>query len=77
MEEIAVQLFFEGTDIYKKVSLNTCIYDSYGEQQADTLRLVFNDGNDLWDSWSPLKGNRVSVVLGTCDTGEMYLNLPK
>lgn len=68
-----MQLFFEGTDIYKKVSLNTCIYDSYGEQQADTLRLVFNDGNDLWDSWSPLKGNRVSVVLGTCDTGEMYI----
>lgn len=68
-----MQLFFEGTDIYKKVSVNTCIYDSYGEQQADTLRIVFNDGNALWDSWSPLKGNRVSVVLGACDTGEMYI----
>lgn len=68
-----MQLFFEGTDIYKKVSVNTCIYDSYGEQQADTLRIVFNDGNALWDSWSPQKGNRVSVVLGACDTGEMYI----
>lgn len=68
-----MQLFFEGTDIYKKVSVNTCIYDSYGEQQADTLRIVFNDGNALWDSWSPRKGNRVSVVLGACSTGEMYI----
>ncbi|MDE5697623.1 MAG: hypothetical protein K2I96_09480 [Lachnospiraceae bacterium] len=68
-----MQLFFEGTDIYKKVSVNTCIYDSYGEQQSDTLRIVFNDGNDLWDSWKPQKGNRISVILGACDTGEMYI----
>lgn len=68
-----MQLFFEGIDIYNKVSVNTCIYDSYGEQQSDTLRIVFNDGNDLWDSWKPQKGNKISVILGACDTGEMYI----
>ena len=68
-----MQLFFEGTDIYQKVSVNTCIYDSYGEQQADTLRVVFNDGNDVWDSWKPAKGNKISVILGACDTGEMNI----
>ena len=68
-----MQIFFEGTDIYQKVSVNTCIYDSYGEQQADTLRIVFNDGNDRWDSWKPVKGNKISVVLGACSTGEMNI----
>ena len=68
-----MQLFFEGTDIYQNVSVNTCIYDSYGEQRSDTLRIVFNDGNALWDSWKPLKGNTISIILGACDTGEMYI----
>ena len=68
-----MQLFYEGIDIYSKISLNTCIYDSYGEQQSDTLRVVFNDGNDLWDSWKPLKGDKIAVTLGACDTGEMYI----
>lgn len=69
-----MKILYEGTDIYKKVSVNTCIYDSYAEQQSDTLRIVFNDGNDLWDGWKPKKGDRIDVVLGACDTGEMYIN---
>lgn len=68
-----MQIFYEGMDIYRKVSLNTCIYDSYGEQQPDTLRIVFNDGNDMWDGWQPKKGDRIEAVLGACDTGEMYV----
>lgn len=68
-----MQLFYEGTDIYNKISLNTCIYDSYGEQQSDTLRVVFNDGNDSWDGWKPQKGDRIAIILGACDTGEMYI----
>lgn len=68
-----MKIMFEGTDIYSKVSVNTCIYDSYGEQQSDTLRIVFNDGNGLWDGWNPRKGDKISVALGACDTGEMYV----
>ena len=68
-----MKLFYEGTDIYNKISLNTCIYDSYGEQQSDTLRVVFNDGNDLWDRWKPQRGDRIAAILGTCDTGEMCI----
>ena len=68
-----MKLFYEGTDIYNKISLNTCIYNSYGEQQSDTLRVVFNDGNDLWDRWKPQRGDRIAAILGTCDTGEMCI----
>lgn len=68
-----MQLYYEGVDIYNAVSVKKCIYDSYGEQQADTLRIVFGDGNDRWDDWKPQKGDRISVVLGACNTGDMYV----
>lgn len=69
-----MQLFYQNKDIYNQISLNTCIYDSYGEERPDTLRLVFNDGNGMWDSWAPKKGDEIQVILGAVDTGAMYIS---
>ena len=68
-----MKLFYQGVDIFDEVSINQCIYDSYGEQRPDTLRIVFNDGNDLWDNWKPQEGDKIKVILGACNTGEMYV----
>lgn len=68
-----MKIFYEGTDIYPSVSVNQCVYDSYGEQQGDSLRIVFNDTTDLWDTWKPAKGDKISASLGTCNTGDMYV----
>ena len=68
-----MQLIYEGTDIYNDVSINQCIYDSYGEQRTDTLKILFNDTRDTWDNWKPQKGNVIRAVLGACDTGEMHV----
>lgn len=68
-----MELIYKGVDIYDSVSVNKCIYDSYGEQQSDTLRITFNDGNDKWDKWAPQKGDKISASLGDCKTGEMYV----
>lgn len=68
-----MNIFYEGKDIYPSVSVNQCVYDSYGEQQGDTLRIVFNDTGDMWDAWKPAKGDKISVVLGSCDTGDMNI----
>lgn len=68
-----MELLYEGIDIYNAVSVNKCIYDSYGEEQADTLRIVFNDGNDRWDGWKPQKGDKIAASLGACNTGEMCI----
>lgn len=68
-----MKLLYQGVDIYDKVSVNQCIYDSYGEQRADALRIVFNDGNNVWDGWSPNKGDEIKVILGACNTGKMYV----
>ena len=68
-----MKLLYQGVDIYKDVSVNQCIYDSYGEQRPDALRIVFNDGNDVWDKWGPGKGDRIQIVLGACNTGKMYI----
>lgn len=68
-----MKLLYEGVDIYNNVSVNKCIYDSYGEQQADTLRIVFNDGNSRWDGWKPKKGDKIAAALGACNTGEMHI----
>lgn len=68
-----MKIMYEGTDIYPSVSVNQCVYDSYGEQQGDSLRIVFNDTGDMWDLWSPAKGDKISVSLGICDTGDMNI----
>ena len=68
-----MKLIYKDVDIYNAVSINRCIYDSYGEQQSDTLRIIFNDGNDRWDGWNPQKGDKISATLGNCYTGDMYI----
>lgn len=68
-----MKLLYKDVDIYNSVSLNQCIYDSYGEQRPDTIRIVLNDGYDFWDAWKPQKGDIVQVILGACNTGKMYI----
>lgn len=68
-----MQLIYKGKDIYKDISVSQCIYDSYGEQRSDTLKILFNDTRDLWDGWNPEKGDTIQVILGACDTGEMHV----
>lgn len=68
-----MQLIYEGVDIYNDISVSQCIYDSYGEQHSDTLKILFNDTRDTWDSWQPQKGDMIRAILGACDTGQMYV----
>ena len=68
-----MKIIYEGVDIYPSVSVNQCIYDSYGEQQGDVLKIAFNDTNDIWDSWNPAKNDKISVSLGACNTGDMNI----
>ncbi len=68
-----MKIMYEGTDIYPSISVNQCVYDSYGEQQGDALRIVFSDTSDMWDAWAPAKGDKISVSLGACDTGDMNI----
>lgn len=68
-----MELRYNGVDIYSKVSVNQCVYDSYGEQQSDTLRITFSDAADVWDGWSPGNNDKISVSLGAAKTGDMYI----
>ena len=68
-----MQLIYEGKDIYNDISISQCVYDSYGEQRSDTLKILFNDTRDTWDSWKPKKGDMIRTTLGACDTGEMHV----
>lgn len=68
-----MQLIYEGKDIYNDISISQCVYDSYGEQHSDTLKILFNDTRDTWDSWKPQKGDTIRVILGACDTGQMHV----
>lgn len=72
-----MEILYEGVDIYNDISLNQCIYDSFGEQKADSLKILFNDTNDKWDSWSPKKGNTIEAKLGALRTGKMYITSVK
>lgn len=68
-----MEIFYEGVDIYPDISLHKCIYDSYGEQKADSLTLAFNNTDDKWDSWSPKKGDTIEAKLGALRTGKMFI----
>ena len=68
-----MELIYEGVDIYPQIKLKQCIYDSYSEQKADTLKLVFSDIDKLWDSWKPKDGDRIEIRKDALKTGVMYV----
>lgn len=45
----------------------------YGEKQSDELLIKFNDTRQLWDTWSPKKGDAIAVEDGAAKTGKMFI----
>lgn len=68
-----MQLYYKGSDIYKKVSVNKCVVDLYAERESDTLTLRFNDVKGLWSKWGVNTGDEISFVHEAVKTGRMYI----
>ena len=68
-----MQIFYQGKDIYPKISVKSCEHDMHAESQADSLVLRFNDPSRLWDSWSVEQESTIEVMEGAARTGKMYI----
>lgn len=68
-----MKLIYEGVDIYPEVSVNRCYHDMYAEKQSDELLLKLNDTRQLWDIWSPKKGDTIAIEDGAAKTGKMFV----
>ena len=72
-----MQIEYEGADITKDVSVDTCWHDMYGTGKSDSLIIKFNDTRGLWDSWNPKAGDKIKVTDGAATTGQMYVELAR
>ena len=68
-----MKLYYEGVDIAGKISINHCEHETFAEGKSDQLLLRFNDASGLWNFWKPVRGEKVRLVDGADDTGEMYV----
>ncbi len=73
VEDLILKVLYNGTDITKAISVNSCIHDMYAASQADTLILKFNDINRQWDNWQAKAENIIEVVFGVAKSGKMYI----
>lgn len=69
-----MKLYYNGVDIYGDVSVSACHHYMYCERQSDKLKIVLNDTRNLWDGWSPQKGDTIRAKDGMADTGEMTVS---
>ena len=68
-----MRVIYKGVDIYPEISVSECYIDSYAEKHCDQLLLRLNDTKQLWDIWSPQKGDEISVENGNAKSGTMFV----
>lgn len=68
-----MKLLYEGIDIAGKISINRCEHETNAEKMSDQLILRFNDAAGLWNFWKPVRGEKVRLVDGVDDTGDMFI----
>jgi len=72
-----MNLYYNGTDIYKDVSVNYCVHEMNAEKYADTLVIRFNDTKGVWSKWNPADGDEIRFKEGASDTGKMFVHSMK
>lgn len=68
-----IQITYKGTDITTSVSINRCYHDMHAAGRSDTLALLVNDVDNLWDRWAPAVGDEIKVDYGAIGTGAMFV----
>lgn len=68
-----MQLFYENTDISADVDIRECRHRDVSGGRSDCLEIILEHA-DAWYRWGVRQGDRMRVMDGGYDTGELYLN---
>lgn len=68
-----IRITYKGTDITSRVSISRCYHDMYAAGRSDTLRLLVNDVDNMWDKWAPAVDDEIKIDYGSIGTGVMFV----
>ena len=68
-----IRVFYKSKEITDGVSMLNCYHDMYAEGRTDTLNVVFDDSEHVWDSWGVKTDDEVRVEYGAIKTGKMFV----
>ncbi len=68
-----IRITYKDTDITSSVSVSRCYHDMYAAGRSDTLQLLVNDVDNLWDKWAPAVGDEIRIDYGSIGTGTMFI----
>ncbi|MCB6992892.1 hypothetical protein LI177_05255 [bacterium 210820-DFI.6.37] len=69
-----MKMIYEGVDITENVDLHSCVHDMYAAGQSDTLNLMIDDSNKMWDRWDAKEGDEIQVISDDIDSGIMFVS---
>ena len=72
-----IRITYKGVDITTSVSISRCVHDMYAAGRSDTMRLLANDVDNMWDKWAPAVGDEIKIDYGPIGTGTMFVSAAK
>lgn len=73
----ALQVMYEGKDIYPDISMGRAFCDMRAWGGMDALTADFGDTRNLWDVWGPAEGDEIELRDGAARTGRMVVSTVK
>lgn len=69
-----IEITYNSVNITDGVSVNKVYHDMYAEGRTDTLNILFNDNDHVWDGWGVSKDDKISVSFDSIKTGVMFVH---
>lgn len=68
-----IEVKYKDKDITEDVNIISVYHDMYAEGQTDTLHIIFDDSDHVWDSWGVKTDDEIAVEYGAIKTGKMHV----
>lgn len=69
-----VKLLYKGVDIYADIHVSECVYENYIINHLPKLRIVFDNSDYEFDTWSMKQNDSIRLLDDGIDTGRLYVN---
>jgi len=69
-----MQIIIDDVDITPRITSAGVVYSDNAGGSADTIDLIFDDTERLWEKWRPKRGQVIQFIDEKLNTGKMYLD---